>query len=89
MAKKKIRKKSGKIKAWQIPVRCIFTKENEAVDYIESCVIVAHTSKASTARDSDELHNAIRDWVDELIEVNGYNENCNLQIDRWLPVRSC
>ena len=88
MAKKKVRTKSGKIKAWEIPVRCIFTKENEAVDYIESCVMVVHTPQASTARDSDELHNAISDWVDELIEVNGYDENCNLQIDRWLPVRS-
>ena len=88
MAKKKVRKKSGKIKAWQIPVRCIFTKENEALKYIESCVMVAHTSKASKARDSDELHNAISDWVDELIEVNGYNKNCNLQIDRWLLVRN-
>ena len=88
MAKKKVRKKSGKIKAWQIPVRCIFTKENEAVDYIESCVMVAHTSKASTARDSDELHSAIKDWADELIELNGYDEKCSLEISRWLPVRS-
>ncbi|MCF6765787.1 hypothetical protein L3V82_08370 [Thiotrichales bacterium 19S3-7] len=88
MVKKKVRKRSGKITAWQIPVRCIFTKENEAVKYIESCVMVAHTSKASKARDSDELHNAIKDWADELIEANGYDEKCNLQIDRWLPVRS-
>ena len=50
--------------------------------------MVAHTSKASTARDSDELHNAISDWIDELIKSNGYNKECSLEISRWLPVRS-
>ncbi|MCF6777768.1 hypothetical protein L3V83_14450 [Thiotrichales bacterium 19X7-9] len=36
MANQKARKKSGKIKAWEIPVRCIFSKENVAVEYIKS-----------------------------------------------------
>jgi hypothetical protein len=36
---KKKRQKSGKIKAWEVSMRCVFKKDNDetSIDYIETC----------------------------------------------------
>ena len=88
MPKKKIRKKSGKIKGWEIKMHCEFTKENEAQKFIEECSMVVHTRSQLEASDSSDVHNAIEEWIRGLIEEKGYKNKCNFKIDRWVAIRS-
>lgn len=87
---KKKRQKSGKIKAWEVSMRCVFKKDNDetSIDYIETCSILVHTKNATQAKNCNELHQAIENWVDSLIAEKSYSPKCHLSVDRWNAIRA-
>ena len=89
MTKKTIkpRKKSGKIKSWCCHLRCDFTKPNDINTYIERCSITVGITNLTKAKEADDLHGAVADWLKETRDDNGYDNDFVMEVERWEPIR--
>ena len=81
------RKKSGTIKAWECHLRCEFTKPDDINKYIERCAVKVDKPNLAAVKGTEEVYAGVDDWVNELIDANGYSREVRLAVERWVAVR--
>ena len=83
----KKRNKNSKVKAWECHLRCEFTKPDDTNKYIERCAAKVDKPNLAAVKGTKEVHAALDDWINELIEAKGYSRDVRLAVERWVAVR--
>ena len=83
----KKRNKNGKVKAWECHLRCEFTKADDTNKYIERCAVKVDKPNLAAVKGTEEVYAAVDDWINELIDANGYCRDVRLGVERWEAVR--